>query len=63
MLNVAKDNIKSIAIDGIELTKKDNSWTMANLADGENVKESEIESLVDKISSLPVDGIITGQDV
>ena len=63
MLNVAKDTIKSIAIGEIELTKKDNSWRMANLADGENVKESEIESLVDKISSIPVDGIITGQDV
>lgn len=62
MLKVAKDTVKGLAIGEIELTKKDNSWTLMNQTEGEEVNGVEIDNLVERISSLPVEGIVDFQE-
>ena len=59
MAQVKKEEIIKLMIgDNIILTKTDNTWRLSGLTDNEEINTEEVDNLLEKVSRLPVDGII-----
>lgn len=54
MAGVRKDAISSLIMGDIDLTRQDNSWRLAGLAEKEELNSVEVDKLLDKISRLSV---------
>jgi len=58
MAGVKKDAIISLIMGDIELTRQDDTWLLAGLAENEELDTAEVDNLLDKISSLTVAGVL-----
>ena len=58
MIRVKQDAISSLTMGDIDLTRQDNSWQLAGLADNEELNIAEVDKLLDKISRLTIAGVL-----